>query len=131
MIADRSTMLARLATLVAERASERPLTVRLALASRQVLQVDGVSISGEWAGPNRVMLAATDEVAATLEQLQDVLCQGPSWDAYLSGLPQVTDLRNIADAPWPEFAHAAREAVGERWVIGLPMHPDHQVLGEL
>ena len=131
MIGDRSTMLARLATLVADGAAERPLTVRLALAGRELLHADGASISVDSTTPNRVMLAATDEVAQTLEQLQDVLCQGPSWDAYLSGQPQFTDLRNIAAARWPEFEYAAREAVGERIVIGLPMHPDHEVIGVL
>jgi len=105
--------------------------ILLALAGRELLHADGASISVDSTTPNRVMLAATDEVAQTLEQLQDVLCQGPSWDAYLSAQPQFTDLRNIAAARWPEFEYAAREAVGERIVIGLPMHPDHEVIGVL
>jgi len=124
-------MLARLATLVADGAAERPLTVRLALAGRELLRADGASISVDSTTPNRVMLAATDQVAQILEELQDVLCQGPSWDAFLSGQPQYSDLRNLAETRWPEFEHAAREAVGERMVVGLPMHPDHEVIGVL
>jgi hypothetical protein len=121
-------ILKRLAALVAARSRERPLALRLAVASQEILAVGGVSITLEAATPNRVTLSATDLVAARLEQLQDVLGEGPSWDAYRTGSPQVAHLRDD-DPRWPHFTAAAREAVGNLTVYGLPMRPDGRVLG--
>jgi len=129
-VTDRSVILAQLAKLVAVRARDAPLAMRLAIATREILAVDGVSITLEAATPNRVTLSATDPVATRLEQLQDVLSEGPGWDAYLTGSAQMTDLSDeAADSRWPQFTEAARAAVGRRMVYGLPMCPDDQVLG--
>ena len=76
MIGNRSAMLARLATLVADGAAERPLTVRLALAGRELLRADGASISVDSTTPNRVMLAATDQVAQILESSRTCCAKG-------------------------------------------------------
>ena len=94
-----------------------------------MLHVAGVSITIEAATPNRVTLAVTDQISAELEQLQDVLQQGPCWDAYVFGAAQTTGLTESDDARWPQFCPAARSAVGPRTVFGLPMRPQGQVLG--
>ena len=129
MAADKAALLDRLARLLADGSAHRPLTERLAYASRDLLDVDGVSITIEAATPNRVTLAVTDQISAELEQLQDVLQEGPCWDAYLSGQPQRTDLAEEDDVRWSEFGPAARAAVGPRRVFGLPMAPQGQVFG--
>ncbi len=124
-------LLAQLARLVARRPVERPLALRLAEAAQLMLGADGASITVESATPNRLTLAITDPIALRLEELQDVLGEGPSWDAYATGSPQTTDLSEALDVRWPQFGPAAREAVGPRTVHGLPMRPDDQVLGAL
>jgi hypothetical protein len=125
---DKTVLLNRFARLVAGSPS-RPLPERLAEACRDILDVEGVSITLEAATPNRVTLAAIDQISTELEELQDVLQQGPCFDAYMTGAPQVTDLGEGADRRWPEFGPAARAAVGPRTVFGLPMQPERQVLG--
>ncbi len=128
---DKTGILNRLTVLVASGPRTLPLAERLAVACREMLEVRGVSLTIEVATPNRVTLAATDQVAAELEQLQDVVEEGPCWDAYLTGSPQATNLTALDDERWPQFTPAARHAVGPRAVFALPMRPDEQVLGVL
>ena len=130
-MADKATLLRQLAVLLADGVPRLSLAARLAQAGVALLEVDGASITVEAATPNRVTLASTDQIAAELEQLQDVLSQGPCWDAYLSGSPQTTNLSPEQDRLWPQFGPAAREAVGLRTVFGLPMIPQGQTLGVL
>ena len=128
---NRAALLSRLARLIAPHAGERPLATRLGEACCELLGADGVSITVESATPNRVTLCATDWISLRLEELQDTVSQGPCWDAYLMGTPQTTVLDAVADRRWPEFAPAARAAVGVRTIYGLPMRPHEQVLGTL
>lgn len=126
---DRAALLNLLVRRLAAAPTDAPLPGRLAAACRDILDVGGVSITIEAATPNRVTLAVTDQVSAELEQLQDVLQQGPCWDAYLLETAQMTGLAEADDARWPQFCPAARSAVGPRTVFGLPMQPQGQVLG--
>jgi hypothetical protein len=130
-VTDRAGILGELTSLLTVGHRNLPLAHRLAAACRDMLQVNGVSLTVEVATPNRVTLAATDQVAAELEQLQDVLEEGPCWDAYLTGSPQVANLTEFDDRRWPRFSPAAREAVGPRAVYGLPMRPEQETLGVL
>jgi hypothetical protein len=125
---NRAALVAQLAALLADGRSA-PLTDRLAVAARQLLQVDGLSLTLQAASRNRVTLAVTDQIAAELEQLQDVLSQGPCWSADQTGEPQRADLSEVDDERWPQFQAAARTAVGPRSVFALPMQPGPQVLG--
>lgn len=128
---DKATVLARLARLVAATSGSRDLAVRLGEACRDLLGVDGASITVETGTPNRVTLCVTDEISTRLEELQDVLGQGPCWDAYRTGQPTTTDLGPEADRRWPQFAEAARRAVGRRGIMAVPMRPGSHVLGVL
>ena len=128
---DKATLLRQLTMLLATGPPGVSLAARLAQACVTLLEVAGASITLEAATPNRVTLAATDQISAELEQLQDVLSQGPCWDAYLSGSPQTTDLAPEQDRLWPQFGPAARQAVGQRSLFGLPMTPHGQTMGVL
>ena len=131
VMTDRAAMLSRLARLLATGQPGLPLAHRLAGACATMLEVAGASITIEAATPNRITLAATDQISVELEGLQDVLAQGPCWDAYLTGEAQRTDLSPADDRRWPEFCPAARQAVGPRTIYGLPMSPQQDVLGVL
>ena len=126
---DRTALLTRLAHLVADAPRSTPLAGRLAQACRDLLLVDGVWLTIEATTPNRVTLAATDPIAARLDRLEEILGQGPVWDAYRTGAPQSADLTAERDDRWPEFIPAAREAVGARTVFGLPMRPAQETIG--
>ncbi|WP_328333973.1 GAF and ANTAR domain-containing protein [Kribbella sp. NBC_00382] len=128
---DRAAILARLVRLAADRARERHLAERLCEASRLILNVDAASITVRNDSSSRLTLAATNEVAARLEDLQDVLGEGPCRDAYLTGTPVRTTLDAEAGRRWPEFTRAARSSVGPVSIYCFAMRPGEQVFGTL
>jgi hypothetical protein len=110
-----------------------PLPVRLCQACAEVLDADGGAITLSYTDPSRVTLCATDEVAARLEDLQDVLGQGPGPDAYNSGETVVAELAGDDLAgPWLMLADAARAALGfAATVYAVPIRPEADLLGVL
>jgi hypothetical protein len=136
-VRDRGTMtnhadvLARLAKVVVNNASERPLTWRLCEACRFLLGADSAAITIENTHLTRLTLAATDELAARLEDLQDVLGQGPSRDAFLSGTAVVVIPGDELELKWPLFTEARRELAATASIFALPMRPSETVFGVL
>jgi hypothetical protein len=128
---EQARVLARLATVVADRAAERPLTWRLCEACRQLLGADSAAITIDGATLNHLTVAVTDDLAARLEDLQEVLDQGPGRDAFLTGQPVITTLDAEADTRWPEFTEAVRQLVESLTIYALPMRPGPNVLGVL
>ena len=121
---DRAAVLGQLARLVAASDPQLQLAVRLCEASRQLVGGRGssISINSDDIG-NRMTLAATDSVAAQLEDLQDVLGEGPCRDAYRLNEPVVTDLQGAAGRLWPAFARSALETAGAVTIHCFPMRP--------
>jgi hypothetical protein len=128
---DRAAILARLARLAAANARERHLAERLCEATRLILNVDAAAITVRNDSSSRITLAATNEVAARLEDLQDVLGEGPCHEAFQSGRAIRTSLDREADQRWPEFTRAAREVAGPVWIRCFAMRPGEQVFGTL
>ena len=96
------------ATLVSRDLPDRPLTERLCHACRQLLAVDSAAITVQSDETSWVTLCATSVVAARLEDLQDVIGEGPSRDAFLYGELTVTTFGDDSDRRWPEFHRAAQ-----------------------
>jgi hypothetical protein len=122
------TLLAR--RIAAAGQAGQPIGSRLCEAYLSILGGDGVAITVAYTQPQRVTLCSTDDISTQLEDLQDVLQEGPGQDAYRSGEIRIADLRRTS-TPWPLFADAAREAVGRVLVCALPMRPNQQVVGVL
>ena len=74
--------------------------------------MDGASITMDNSAPNRVILCATDMRSDMLENLQDVLGEGPCRDAFDFGEPMQTGLDRDAASRWPQFIPAAEKIVG-------------------
>lgn len=129
-MAQRVELLARLATAVADAPESDSLTWRLCEATRRVLGADGASMTVDNASTNRITLAATDRVAAQLEDLHDVLGEGPATEAFTSGQPVVVDLEQ-PQGDWSAFAEAAARRTAAVVVLALPMRSDAAVLGVL
>jgi ANTAR domain-containing protein len=119
---DRTTLLTRLARLIAGDPAGRPLETRLCQAYLGILGGDGVALTLSYTEPDRVTLCATDDVAARLEDLQDVLGEGPGPAAYQQGHVMVADLRTEHER-WPMFADAARKIPGTAVVYAVPVRP--------
>jgi hypothetical protein len=129
-VTDKARILARLAHLVAADDRREALAGRLAEACRLILAVSGAAITVENTTMERMTLCATDDDAARLEDLQEVLGEGPSHDAFTSATAVITALDDT-EGRWPEFTAAARRAMGEVTVHAMPMRPGGEVIGVL
>jgi hypothetical protein len=127
---DKTRLLARLARMVATASGQEPLEVRLCHAYLSILGGEGAALTLAYNKPERVTLCATDNIAARLEDLQEVLGEGPGPEAFSSGAMAVVDLHD-ADQPWPMFAGAAQRAAGPVVLYAVPIKPGHEVLGVL
>lgn len=127
---EKARILARLAQLVAADDRREALAGRLAEACRLILDVTATAITVENTTADRLTLVATNEQAARLEDLQEILGEGPGTEAYTSGLAVIATLDDAARR-WGEFAAAAREAVGPVTVHAMPTRPGGEVIGVL
>jgi hypothetical protein len=130
-VTDKAVVLAALAQSIATDV-QRPLPLRLCQACRDILDADGGAITVAYTRPERTTLCATDETAARLEDLQEVVGQGPGPDAFGSGMPVVAALGAEEQARrWPLFARAASDSIGTVAIYALPIRPQTDVLGVL
>ncbi|TCC37439.1 ANTAR domain-containing protein [Kribbella capetownensis] len=126
---DKTGLLARLARAIAEPSGE-PLEVRLCHAYLRILGGNGAALTLSNTRAERVTLCSTDDAAARLEDLQEVLGEGPGNQAYRSGTIVTLDL-NAQGSAWSNFTAAAQAAVGELTLHAVPIRPAGQVLGVL
>jgi len=128
---DNSAVLAQLVKVVASEGSDQPLPVRLCQASTEILGADGAAITLSYTESARLTVCATDDIAAELEDLQDVIGEGPGPDAYRTGRMVRAALSDDEAMRWPTFTPAARAAVGPVSISALPIRPGVDVLGVL
>lgn len=132
---DKASVLVELARVVARQAPGGTLPERLCAAAVVISGASGVSLTIAYTEPQRVTLCSTNDVAARIEDLQDVLGQGPGPLAYSSGDQVRMDIGPGPDEGfddrWPAFDDVARAAFTSLQVIAVPIHPDTEVLGVL
>jgi hypothetical protein len=132
---DKASVLAELARVMARQDGRRALSERLCAAAATIAGARGASLTIAYTSPHRVTLCSTDDVSARLEDLQDVLGQGPGPSAYVTGSQVRMDIGpgpdEGFDSRWPAFDEAARAAFTSVQVIAVPIHPDSEVLGVL
>src|SRR5688572_26506169 len=80
-------LLARLTRVLARTPPEHTLAMRLCQAVVELLGLSGGSITVGFSPPDRTTLCATDSLAERIEDLQDVLREGPGLDAFRSRSP--------------------------------------------
>jgi hypothetical protein len=132
-VTDKAAVLAQLARAIAARDHQSPLPLRLCQACVEILDADGGAITLAYTGSERVTLCTTGPTAARLEDLQDVLGQGPGPTAYTSGEAVIARLDDPDPAiQWLMFADAARASLGfPATIYALPIRPETKVLGVL
>jgi GAF domain-containing protein len=127
---DPERVLVRLARLVA-RELDQPLVHRLSMACREILAVDGAAIVLGYGAAPRQLTYSTDERAARLEDLHDILGEGPAVDAYRHGRIVTGVLRSGKTRPWPLFIPAALDVLGVAAIHAVPIRSADQVVGVL
>jgi len=129
LMADMSKVLSDLARAIA-RDPDQPLPKRLCRACVEILDMDGGAIVlGH--PPQRILMCATDEDVARLDQVHEVLGEGPGTDAFRSGQPVIAVLRHAEPYRWPMFGEAAVDIFGEVTLYAVPMRAATSVLGTL
>lgn len=116
---------------VGEGLDRSALSERICAASVSVLPVAGAAITVVAAAGHRGTVAASDETAARVEELQFTLGEGPCVDAFATGAPVlVSDFGPHApvSARWPVFASLAL-AAGICAVYAFPLHAGAVGLG--
>lgn len=110
--------------------TDTPLALRLCWACIDILDVDGASITVSTDG-DRITLASSDWIAERLDDLQDVLGEGPVPDTLTSGEPVTAQVGDSVQERWPMFVPASREALGHLALTAVPIRPSSEVFGVL
>lgn len=124
----RSRLLSRLAATLVTLSNERPQTWRLCEAVRRLLGADGAVITVEYLSESRTTICATDAVVEELEGLQEVLGEGPSYEAARDGAAVVADLYG-PDGRWPMLMHALSGKHSSLRVFAVPLNADGGLSG--
>jgi hypothetical protein len=127
----KAAVLAQLVRVVANVGSDQPLPARLCQAASVILGADGAAVTLCYTESTRLMVCATDDIAAKLEDLQDVLGEGPGPDAYITGRMVRAALGERPSRRWPAFAAAAHAELGPVAISAIPIQPGIDVLGVL
>jgi len=127
---DRTSVLSQLARAMARERGTDQLAERLCRSAIHLLGAEGAAITLAYTAPGRVTLCVTDDCAARLEDLQDLLGEGPGPTAYRTGR-QCHVLVGGGDHRWPQFESSAQQAFGSINVHAIPIQPDHTTLGVL
>ena len=128
---DDQRALARFATVLASLNREESLTARLCEAGRQLLEAEGASMTLDYAGSGRLMVHATDELSAQLDDLQDVVGEGPSFEAATSGEVVVARLGTGDEDRWALFSDRLVDLGFRGTLVAVPLRAELSVLGVL
>ena len=128
-MAQLDQLLERLTGAVSAKNPSEPLSGRLCEAYRELAGADGAAITVKYGSPSRVTLWTTDEIANRLEDLQDVLGEGPGHSASASGQIEICLVPAPTSSRWSVFVDAAQDLVPSATIHAVPMHPDREVFG--
>ena len=122
MLGDEHDRWARLVAGAGQERAAQPL--RICELCVEGLGVSGAGIAMVTTGGHRGVVCATNDVAATIEDLQLTLGEGPCVDAAVAGspvlLPDLGDSTDVAVERWPAFLDAAT-AAGVEAMFAFPL----------
>lgn len=122
-------LLHRLTAAVARRGPDGPLSSRLCDSYRELADADAAALTVSYATSNRVTLCATNDVARRLEDLQDVVGEGPGHSAAESGQIEICMVPAGASPRWSMFVDAAEDVSPSTSIHAVPMQPGGQIFG--
>ena len=124
-------LIGRLAHVLALLSDTDSITDRLCEAGRQMLDADGAAITLRMDGRHRVTVSATDDLAAKLEDLQDVVGEGPSIDAARTGSLVVAKFGDDTDERWSLMYDHGYRLRFDGTILAVPLRADVQTFGSL
>lgn len=133
-MADVDDLMSRLVVgVVAGAAEGTPLAMRLCRAAVGILDADGGAVTLAYTHIERVTLCATDATARRLEEIQDVLAQGPGPEAYSTGSYTRLDVDGdtVTDSRWPMLHSSTVADLGALTLHAIPMGRGSESIGVL
>ncbi len=121
--------LARLARAIAAQPVEAPLSLRMCQACVDILGMTGGTLTLAYGEVHHVTLCATDEWSAQLDDLQEVIGSGPSYDAYSERSIQTLVVDGVVDQRWPLLSSGIKQDLGPCVVYAIPIKPGPQTMG--
>ncbi|MGW0333198.1 GAF and ANTAR domain-containing protein [Streptomyces sp. NPDC003011] len=123
---------ARMVADAASQAVPAELPRRLCAAVCEALGADGATLALLTDTPSRQLLAASDDMALRLEQIQFTVLEGPCISAAVEGELVVVDDLHRQPTPWPLFGATMREQLPEVGAVyAYPLYFGDYVLGTL
>ncbi len=129
MPVDDHHTLGRFATVLASLSREESLHNRLCEASRLMLDADGAALTLDYAGETRLTVCSTDDVSRQLDDLQDVVGEGPGYEAARTGSVVIARLGDSQERRWLLLDERLDEIPFEGTVIAVPLTAEEVVLG--
>jgi len=123
--------LARFASVLADMDDQEMLTARLCEAGRVALDAHGAALTVDLLYGQRMLLFATDELSERLEELQNLVGEGPGPEASRTGQIVVGTVGETGFARWPLLASLAEDAHIVGTVYAVPLRPGSIVIGVL
>ena len=120
---ESNRLLARYAQTLTSLDGRRPQSWRLCEAVRRVVGGDGVVATVGYLSDIRTTLCATDDLAAAVEGLQELVGQGPGYDAAISGHLVTCYLGDVRHSRWTQLAQAMWDELWDVTVFAIPIRP--------
>ncbi len=127
-MSDHPRLLARLTRTLAGQPLAEPLPMRLCRAFVEIVGAERGAVSLGFSTTERSLLVATDDVAARYEEAQDLVREGPSLDAFRTGVAVWSSDAADTGRRWPQLTSAAPHAAPGR-IHAIPMRADGTVIG--
>ncbi|MET0930805.1 MAG: GAF and ANTAR domain-containing protein [Aeromicrobium sp.] len=122
---------ARMAAVLASLQAVESVASRLCEAGRRMLDADGAALTVMTSEQSVLVVAATNELSTQLEDLQEVVGEGPSRDAYRENAVQVADFAQHGNGRWSLMHEHGRRLGFEGGIIAVPLRPGEDVIGTL
>ena len=126
---ERGRLLASLAATLARLDPTLPQPQRLCQAVARLTSADGAALTLEYVSASRTTLCATDDVARNLENLQELLGQGPGFHATHTRDIAVAHFDSRIHPTWPMLAQAVQEQYGDLSLYAVPILTGSELAG--
>jgi hypothetical protein len=94
---------------------------RLCEAVRQIVGAAGVVATIGYLSDVRTTLCATDDVAAAVDSLQELVGEGPGFDAARGGEMVTAYLGDVRQSPWPDLSRAMWDELNDVTIFAIPI----------
>ncbi|WP_125773828.1 GAF and ANTAR domain-containing protein [Antribacter gilvus] len=128
---DRTNMLGLLAQSLAHADKDEPFAARLCRASVEVMGADGGALTLASTSLERLTVSASNDTSAIIENLQEVLGEGPGQTAFRENRAVITAVDGKRGGPYPVFTELAGTVAGALTVFAIPMRPSGNTIGVL